>query len=110
MPRSPNNKAKAQYLKGMAQELGGHSFLGKYLNWMKSENPEGAEDLVDALHATFTTDEGLKALMLMEKSVLYVGVPDGSPDGALRELNAVRNFVLEIRRYVSHGKAPAKTN
>ncbi|WP_065325801.1 hypothetical protein [Tritonibacter mobilis] len=110
MPRKPNPKAKAQYLKGMSQELPGHSFISKYLNWMQSENPEGAEDLRDALHATFATEEGLKALMLMEKSVLYIGVPDGSPDGALRELNAVRNFVLEIRRYVSNGKPAAKTD
>lgn len=110
MARKPSSRAKAQYLQGMTQERGAHSFLGKYLAWMGSENPEGADELRDVLHSVFTTDDGLKALIFMERSVLYVGVPDGAPDGALRELNAVRNFVLEIRRIVSHGKPAAKTD
>lgn len=89
----------------MRNERPALSPLGDYLNWMRNQGKEGAES-AEVLSAdiieTFTTDEGLRVLKLFEKAVLQVGQPNGSSDSALRELNAVRNFVLEIRRIVAH--------
>jgi hypothetical protein len=83
------------------------SQLGAHLNFLRSESEEGAEiaeELTDDIVSTFTTESGLKVLMLFEKSVLLSGAKNGAPDSALREMNAVRNFVLEIRRIVANGR------
>jgi hypothetical protein len=98
-----SNKAKTQYLASMRDEAPVQSFLSSHLNWMREETPEGAEQLYADIIETFTSEQGLRVLKLMEKSVLFAGVPNGAPDSALREINAVRNFVLEIRRLVSNG-------
>lgn len=101
------NKVRDRYLEGMKGDRSPTSAIGRYLAYMRSEGDEGAvnaDELSNDLVKTFTTPEGLKVLMMMEKSVLYTGVSDGSPDSALREANAVRNFVLEIRRIVSNGR------
>lgn len=97
-------------LSDVKRKIGGeqhaHSHLGAYLNWMRSDGDEGAakaESLTADLIETFGTDEGLRTLILFEKAVLMAAVPNGAPDGALREINAVRNFVLEIRRLVANG-------
>jgi len=98
-----SNKAKDKFLGDMRQEMPIQSHLSDYLNWMRGEDANSAEQLHADIIATFTTQEGLRVLKLMEKSVLNSGAPNGSSDSALREANAVRNFVLEIRRLVSHG-------
>ncbi len=98
-----SNKAKAKFLSDMREEGPVQSYLAAHLNWMRDENADGAEQLHADIIETFTTDAGLRVLKLMEKSVLFAGAPNGSSDSALREMNAVRNFVLEIRRLVSHG-------
>ncbi|WP_120636029.1 hypothetical protein [Ruegeria sp. EL01] len=98
-----SNNAKTKFLRDMRDEAPVQSYLATHLNWMREENPDGAEQLHADIIETFTTEQGLRVLKLLEKSVLYAGVPNGSSDGALREMNAVRNFVLEIRRLVSHG-------
>ena len=89
--------------KDLQKELPSNGFLHLYLNMMRNENAEGAEELMADVIDIFSTEEGLRVLKLFEKSVLHTGVPNGSSDGALRELNAVRNFVLEIRNIVAHG-------
>lgn len=92
--------------KQMRGERSSVGFIGKYLAWMSlqgEEGPPSAEGLEADLAKTFTTPEGLRVLKLLEKSVLFSSIPDGSDDRALREKNAVSNFVLEIRRYVTHG-------
>jgi len=82
------------------------SHLGLYLADLASKGQEHAEvadtltaDLIEA----FTSEPGLRVLILLEKSVLFAGLPNGASDGALRELNAQRNLVLEIRRIVANG-------
>jgi len=98
--------SKERYIGGMRGEQAPSSQLSAHLAWIASQGEDGsavASELRNTLVKTFTTDEGVKALMLMEKSVLLAGVPNGSSDGALREMNAVRNFVLDIRRIVSNG-------
>lgn len=97
------SRAKAKFIEEMRREMPVQSYLGQYLVWLNSENPEGAELLKEDLRKTFHTEEGLRVLKMLEKSVLHVGVPNGASDGALREMNAVRNFVLEIRRLVANG-------
>lgn len=90
----------------MRGERSSPGFIGKYLAWMRSEAEDGpvaADSLEDDISRTFSTDEGLRVLILLEKAALLSSVPDGSDDRALREANAVRNFVLEIRRLVTHG-------
>lgn len=97
---------KDKYLERMRDEQPAMSQLGAHLNWLRGSSDEGAaaaDELTDAIVKTFTTDQGLKVLMLFEKSVLFAAAPNGSSDGALREMNAVRNFILEIRRYVANG-------
>ncbi|MGC0225153.1 hypothetical protein [Pseudooceanicola nitratireducens] len=101
-----NSDAKKRFLNDMRAERSFHSPLSQYLNWLRSEGEDGAlacASLEADIAELFRTETGLRVLKLMEKSVLYQGIPNGSPDGALREMNAVKNFVLEIRRYVSHG-------
>lgn len=100
-----NNSAK-KFIKDMQQEAPAHSQLGQYLAWLRAQGTEGAEaaEILEAdLQETFRTDAGLRVLKLFEKSVLLQPVPNGSSDGALRESNAVRNFIHELRRIVSHG-------
>ena len=87
----------------MKHEMPVKSMIGGYLALMRSENPEGAAGLEADLTEVFTTGAGIRVLYLLEKSVLLAGVPNGSPESALREANAVRNFVLEIRRFVANG-------
>jgi hypothetical protein len=100
----PNQKKlKSRFLQDMQDSTPVQSYLTPHLAWMRQENPEGAEQLTADVIETFTTPEGLRVLKLMEKSVLFAGVSNGAPDSALREINAVRNFVLEIRRIVSNG-------
>lgn len=98
-----NKSIRKKVLEDMRKERPVRSGLSDYLHWMREENPEGAEALEDDLRTVFRTEEGLRVLKLLEKSTLYQGIPNGSPDSALRESNAVRNFILEIRRYVAHG-------
>jgi hypothetical protein len=89
--------------KRVRDEFSSPGFVGRYLAWMRAENPEGAETLEADIVETFTTDEGVRVLIMLEKAVLLSSLPDGSDDRALREKNAVANFVLEIRRIVAHG-------
>lgn len=101
----PNPKDK--YLESMRNEQIALSQLGAHLNFLRGEGEEGAavaEELTNDIVETFTTPSGLKVLMLLEKSVLFSGAKNGAPDSALREMNAVRNFVLEIRRIVANGR------
>ncbi len=101
-----SNNAKDRFLHSMRQEGVAHSPLSQYLSWLRSQGEDGAvaaETLEADLIECFTDDVGLRVLKLFEKSVLLLPVPNGSSDGALREMNAVRNFVHEIRRIVSHG-------
>lgn len=99
------NPKQEQYLSDMRTPLKPMSPLGNYLLHLKGDSPEGAElaDLLEAdLIETFTTESGLRVLRLLEKSILLSSQPNGAPEGALRETNAVRNFVLELRRIVSN--------
>lgn len=101
-----HSDAKTRFLAEMQTEMPTLSPLGVYLNHLSSIGEQGAaarEQLEADLIETFTSETGLRALKLFEKSVLLSAQPNGSSDGALRETNAVRNFVLEIRRLVSHG-------
>lgn len=100
------NKLRQRMIERMKDELPSDSPLGKYLMHLKKsggDGPAAAEELMGILVDTFTTENGLKTLILFEKAVLLAALPNGSPDGALRENNAVRNFVLEIRRIVANG-------
>lgn len=86
----------------MQMDPPGNSMLGAYLAEMDRRNPDGADLLRADLAETFNTDEGLRVLILFENAVLKSALPNGSPDSALREANAVRNFVLEIRRIIAN--------
>jgi hypothetical protein len=100
------SSVKDRYLKSMRNEQFHHSPLGRYLTWMRQNGENGAEDakgLEADIIETFTTDAGLRVLKLFEKSTLFSAMPNGTSDGALREENAVRNFILELRRLVSNG-------
>ncbi|WP_170759980.1 hypothetical protein [Ruegeria lacuscaerulensis] len=79
------------------------SFLQRYLAWLRSENPDGADLLEADLIEVFSDEKGLRVLKLLEKAVVKSPCPDGSDDRALREKNAVMNFVLDIERIVSNG-------
>jgi hypothetical protein len=94
--------ARAAMIRDMRMDRPAHSLLTGYIGFVRSQDPEAAQRLEADLVETFTTDEGLRVLKLFEKAVLLTGVQNGTPDSALREMNAVRNFVLEIRRLVSH--------
>lgn len=99
---SPDQK---RYLDDMKSPEKAMSQLGAYLNHWRGEGPEGAqyaETLEADLIETFTSESGLRVLRLFEKSILLSSQPNGAPEGALRETNAVRNFVLELRRIVSN--------
>lgn len=91
----------------MRNERSAPGRIASYLGWMNKEGgkegPAASESLAADIAATFSTPEGLRTLIMLEKATLLSSVPDGADDRALRESNAVRNFVLEIRRYVAHG-------
>jgi hypothetical protein len=96
-------KPRDKFLADMRREAPTDSMLGVYLRWMRGEDPILAATLEADVIEVFSDEAGLRVMKLLEKSVLFAGIPNGAPDGALREANAVRNFVLEIRRIVSHG-------
>lgn len=100
--KSPSERFKAQ----MRTEVFTSSQLDDYLRHLRNVG-EGGPEMAEALEAdvieTFSTDAGLRVLKLFEKSTLLTAQPNGCSEGALREANAVRNFVLNIRRIVSHG-------
>lgn len=97
-------EAKDRYLAGMRNDRIVLSPLSEYLTHV--ETVPGAEKTADQLRAiiadTFTSEIGIKALMLFEKAALNAVVPNGGSESALRETNAVRNFVADIRRIVSN--------
>lgn len=97
------NQAKHKLLADLRKEMPAPGFLSSYLAWMRTENPEGADLLEADLAEIFSDEKGLRVLKLMEKSILNRVEKLGASDSALREINAVRNFVAEIRRYVAHG-------
>ena len=97
------SKARSAVLSNMRQNVSAPGYVSRYLAVMRRENPEGAELLESDIVKVFHSEEGLRVLKLLEKSTLKTSVPDGSDDRALRESNAVRNFVLELERIVSHG-------
>lgn len=80
----------------------GNSVVGGYLAAMDARNPEGADALRADIAEAFSTDAGVRVLILLEHAVLKSAIPNGSSDSALREANAVRNFVLEIRRIIAN--------
>lgn len=94
--------ARREAKQRMQMDPAGNSMLGGYLAEMDRRNPEGADQLRADLAETFNTDEGLRVLILFENAVLKSALPNGSSDSALREANAVRNFVLEIRRIIAN--------
>lgn len=80
--------------------------LSRHLAFLRSMGPDGAEaaNLLTAdMIETFTSESGLRVLKLFEKAVLQTSLKNGASDGALRESNAVRNFVLDLRRIVANG-------
>lgn len=96
----------------MKAERSESGFLGQYLAWLRNEGEDGpaaSENLEADIADVFATPEGLRVLILFERAVLLSSVPDGSDDRALRESNAVRNFVFEIRRYAAHGRHRPKS-
>jgi len=101
--RKPKEAARAAMLNDMRREAPVLSMLDVYLIWLRSEDPAVADALEADVIDIFTSEEGLRVLKLLEKAVIFAGVPNGSADGALREVNAVRNFVLNIRRIVGNG-------
>ena len=103
--KQKHSEAQARYLEDMRSPVSVLSPLCLYLNALRGDGPEGAKvaDMLEAdLIETFTTESGLRTLRLFEKSILLSSQPNGSADSALRETNAVRNFILELRRLVSN--------
>lgn len=97
-----NNKDKAHA--DMRREFVKQGFMGAYLQRLRAEQPEAADSLEADLEELFSTDQGLRVLKLFEKAVVFYAFPPGENDCALRELNAVQHFVLEIRRFVANGR------
>ena len=98
---------RSKYIKSIQRDpVAPLSLIGRYLNDIRGMGQDGAE-MVASLEAdlieTFTTETGLRVLVMLEKAVLHVALPPGSSEGALRESNAQRNLVLEIRRIVANG-------
>lgn len=80
--------------------------LSDHLNFLKSTGDDGAESaeiLKNDIVETFTSENGLRVLKLLEKSVLLTSLPTNCSDSALREMNGARNLVNDIRRIVAYG-------
>lgn len=103
MPPKTKKEANEAFLHDMRRDAFGASYLTSYLAELSQKDQRGADDLLACVVTLFRTDDGLMVLKLMEKAVLHAAVPMGAGDSALREFNAVRNFVLEIRRLVANG-------
>lgn len=97
--------SRSKMIAQMREEVVDSGFLTAHLARLRKENPEGADLLEADLAEIFSTDKGLRVLKLFEKSILLFAFPPGTDDRALRELNAIQHFVLEIRRYVAHGQS-----
>lgn len=91
----------------MREERSATGQIASYLAWMSAEGGDKGPEIVQQLEAdlmeTFSTEAGIRTLIMLEKAILLSSVANGVDDRALREANAVRNFVLELRRYVAHG-------
>lgn len=108
MVKADLENARRRFKGEMRTEVFRDSPLDEYLHFLRSQHgDEGSQaaDIHDAdLHEIFTTEAGLRVLKLFEKAVLHAPQPLGSSEGTLREMNAIRNFVLNIRRIVAHGR------
>lgn len=97
--------AKRKYIDRMKQDMspiGSKGFITEYLAAMRQANPEGADLLEADLVEILSSEKGLRVLKLLENSVLLRSIPVEASGRALRSHNAVRQFVLEIRRIVAH--------
>lgn len=97
--------AKKKYLDRMKQDpapYGSKGFVTEYLAEMRKRSPEGAEVLEADIIEIFSSEAGLRVLKLFENSILFRSIPIEESDRALRSHNAVRQFVLELRRIVAH--------
>lgn len=96
-------KAKDKLIQKMQREKNPRSELTRYLSYRHSEWPEEADALMTDLVELFSSEKGLRVLLLLTKATVEMSVANGADERALRENNAVRNFVLDIRRIVAHG-------
>lgn len=81
---------------------------GGYLTeYMATRSPEGREQAEADLVQVFTSEEGLRVLNLMRIAVSLRCDPLGADDRALRETNAIRNFVAELTRIATNDREPA---
>lgn len=93
-------------LSRMRDEIPGDGPITDYLRVLRAQGDESAssaEELTKIIVRLFQSSDGIKFLILLEKAVLLSGPPNGCSDSALREANAVRNFVTDLRRIVAHG-------
>lgn len=97
------NKARDAFLSDIKKEKSYPGLIGGYLAWFRQNDPEAAASLEADIIQTFTSEEGLRVLKLLEKAVLMVALDQDASVGALQQLNANRNLVLEIRRIVANG-------
>ena len=94
----------SRYLKGMTESLPkGSGALSGYIAELSNISPDLSDQALEITHNALTSDNGLKLLKLLENSILLSSPPNGVSDSALREMNAVRNFVLELRRLATNG-------
>lgn len=105
--RETRRKAREQLQDDRLSKSG---IITQYLAQMREKNPDGADALEVDVAELFLSEKGLRVLKLLEKSVLLTDLPLGSSDGALRETNAMRNLVMEIRRIAANGPTVKKTN
>lgn len=82
-----------------------HSPLSAHLAHLQAKNPKGAAQIRAIIIDLFTSDNGLKFMNLLDIAVLQISLEPGVSDSALRELNAQRNFVNDLRRIIAYGNA-----
>lgn len=70
--------------------------------YLAGRSPEERDSLMADIAETFTSETGLRVLKLMEKAILIAALPASASESALREHNATKRFVLEIRRIVAN--------
>lgn len=99
-----NNRQKVR--DRLKQKLGFNptvSPISAYLAQLRVENPDGADKIVAGMIDIFTSENGRKFMNLLDISILQISLNPEVSDRALREHNAHRNLVNDLRRIISNG-------
>lgn len=99
-----NSKQVDAFLKALRLETLGAptSPISLFLAKMAEDQPKEAELLRQDIQQIFGTEQGARVLILLKNAVLMASLPAEASDRALREHNAQKTLINDLRRIVAN--------